>query len=97
MIKDHTGNTAVFNANKPFEKRYREGMKICRHMGCTRIADGKCLGWKDPLYMWERFGECPHYSDDPKLVSKIEDACKAYQDYMDGRGDLVGEKAEVSY
>lgn len=84
MISDHTGNTAVFNANKPFEKRYREGMKICRHMGCTRIVDGKCLGWKDPLYMWERFGECPHYSDDPKLVSKIEDACKAYQDYMDG-------------
>ena len=36
---------------------YREGMKICRHMGCTRIADGKCLGWKDPLYMWEHYGE----------------------------------------
>ena len=88
MYSDHTGNTAVanvYNAEKAKKKkRYSEGLTICKQLNCTRIVDGKCLGWKDPLYMWEHFGECPHYSDDPKLVSKIEDACKDYQDYMDG-------------
>lgn len=101
MFNDNTGNTAVLSADKDLKirvnKKYKEGISICRKLGCTRIVDGKCLGWKDPLYMWEKYGECPHFSDDPKLVSKIEDACKAYQDYMDGRGDLVGEKAEVSH
>jgi len=101
LIKDHTGNTAVSNAYSAEKakkaKRYREGLTICKQLNCTRIVGGKCLGWNDPLYMWEKYGECPHFSDDPKLVSKIEDACKAYQDYMDGRGDPSGEKAEVSY
>lgn len=98
---DLVGNLATANADKDLlvkkNGNYKKGMKICRETGCTRVVDGKCLGWKDPLYMWEKYGECPHFSDDPKLVSKIEDACKAYQDYMDGRGDLVGEKAEVSH
>lgn len=88
MYSDHTGNTAVMDADNSLKakgsKKYRKGIAICREQGCKIIVDGKCLGWKDPLYMWEHFGECPHYSDDPKLVSKIEDACKDYQDYMDG-------------
>ena len=88
MFNNNTGNTAVLSADKDLKirvnKKYKEGISICRKLGCTRIVDRKCFGWKDPLYMWERFGECPYYSDDPKLVSKIEDACKDYQDYMDG-------------
>ena len=101
MYSDHTGNTAVASADRAMEplkkRRYREGLTICKQLGCTRVVDGKCLGWKDPLYMWEHFGECPYLSDDPELVSEIEKACKEYQEYMDGRGDLVGEKAEVSH
>ncbi len=71
------------------DSNYRKGITICKDMGCKLIVGGSCYGWKDPLYMWEHFGECPHYSDDPKLVSKIEDACKDYQDYMDGRTAML--------
>lgn len=92
MISDHTGNTAVLNAYSAEkarkEKRYREGFAICKRLGCTRIVDGKCLGWNDPLYMWEHYGECPYFSDDPKLVSEIEAFCRGYQGYMDGKTEM---------
>ena len=101
MFNDNTGNTAVLSADKDLkiriDKKYKEGISICRKLGCTRIVGGKCLGWNDPLYMWEHFGECPYLSDDPELVSEIEKACKEYQDYMDGRGDPSGKEASISY
>jgi len=101
LFNDNTGNTAVLSADKDLKirvnKKYKEGISICRKLGCTRICGGKCYGWQDPLFMWEHYGECPYFSDDKDLVKKIDESCKNYQDYMDGRGDLVGEKAEVSH
>ena len=92
MISDHTGNAAVASADKAVEslrkRRYREGLAICKRLGCTRIVDGKCLGWNDPLYMWEHYGECPYFSDDPELVPKIEAFCRGYQGYMDGKTEM---------
>ncbi len=83
MIKDHTGNTAVSNAysakKAKKEKRYREGLTICKQLNCTRIVDGKCLGWEDPFYMWEHYGECPYFSDDKELVERIELAVENYE------------------
>lgn len=101
MIKDHTGNTAVANAYSIAkirkEKRHRDGIAICKKLGCTRIVEGKCYGWKNPLYMWEHYGECPYFSDDKDLVKKIDESCKNYQEYMDGKGEAVGEEASISY
>ncbi len=92
MCSDHTGNTAVMDADNSLKakgsKKYRKGIAICREQGCKRIVDGKCLGWKDPLYMWEKYGECPYFSDDPKLVSEIEAFCRGYQGYMDGKTEM---------
>lgn len=101
MISDHTGNTAVANVDRelgPMKKRmYREGISTCKKLGCVRIVDGKCYGWKDPLFMWEHYGECPYFSDDKDLIKKIDESCENYQKYMDGKGEAVGKKACISY
>lgn len=101
MYSDHTGNTAVASVDRAVgslkKRAYREGITICKRLGCIRVVDGKCLGWKDPLFMWEHYGECPYFSDDKDLVKKIDKSCKNYQEYMDGKGDAVGKKASISY
>jgi len=83
LFNDNTGNTAVLSADKDLKirvnKKYKEGISICRKLGCTRICGGKCYGWQDPLFMWEHYGECPYFSDDEKLVEKIEQAIGDYE------------------
>ena len=88
---DPTGNVATAKAEKtlgvPLSARYRKGIQICKEVGCTRIVQGRCFGWDDPLYMWKHYGECPHFSDDWKLIFKIDDACGKYAERRNG---LIG-------
>lgn len=80
---DFVGNLATARADRVLLMKKdgdsKKGMKICRETGCTRIADNKCYGWKDPLYMWEKYGECPHFSSDGGLVKEIERAIEDYE------------------
>ena len=66
---------------------YRKGIAICKDAGCTRIVEGYCYGWDDPLYMLKHYGECPYFSDDRKLIFKIDDACGKYAERRNG---LIG-------
>ena len=99
MYNDPVGNLAVAMADRHTEKKksikrdgnYREGIKICRDTGCTRLVEGKCYGWDDPLFMWEHYKICPHFSEDRHLIKKIDQACKAYEK---GR-EMIGKKAEA--
>ena len=61
------------------DSNYRKGITICKDMGCKRIVKGECYGWKDPLFMWEHYGHCPHFSNDRNLVEKIKSAIQEYE------------------
>ena len=44
----------------------------CDIAGCLRIdKGGKCYGWKDPGYMWEQFGRCPHVLTDAEEAERL--------------------------
>jgi hypothetical protein len=79
---DPVGELATARADKSLlvkkNGNYKKGIEICREAGCTRIVEGYCYGWDDPLYMWKHYGECPYFSDDRKLIFKIDNACAKY-------------------
>lgn len=89
MYNDPVGNLATAMADRHTEKKtgnkktssynYKKGIEICRDTGCTRLVKGKCYGWDDPLFMWEKYGACPHFSEDKGLVKKIQLAIKEYE------------------
>jgi hypothetical protein len=89
---DPTGELAAVLADKAlfaakcgeYSRKHTRGIEICKKAGCKRIVDNQCLGWVDPLYMWEYYTDCPHFSSDNRLVEKIDDAIRVY------RGDVVG-------
>ena len=80
---DSVGELAAANADKVLlvkkNGNYKKGIRICREAGCTRIVEGYCYGWDDPLFMWEHYGECPHFSSDGGLVKEIERAIEDYE------------------
>lgn len=80
---DPTGNLATAKAEKalavPLSARYRKGIQICKEVGCTRIVQGRCFGWNDPLYMWEHYGECPHLSKEKGIIKEIEQKIAEYE------------------
>jgi hypothetical protein len=79
---DPVGELATARADKSLlvkkNGNYKKGIAICKEAGCTRIVEGYCYGWDDPLYMWKHYGECPYFSDDRKLIFKIDNACAKY-------------------
>ena len=83
MYNDPVGNLATLQADKKILVKknggYKEGIAICKKMGCTRIMEGCCYGWDDPLYMWEHYGECPYFSDERNLVERIDRACEEHR------------------
>jgi hypothetical protein len=98
---DPVGELATANADKALlikkNGNYKKGIAICKEAGCTRIVEGHCYGWDDPLYMWEHYGECPYFSDDFDLVKKIDSICEKYEKYMNLRSELIGKKTETNY
>ena len=47
-------------------------VKQCEVAGCLRIDKRrKCYGWKDPGYMWEQFGRCPHVLTDAEEAERL--------------------------
>jgi len=87
MYNDPVGNLATAIADRCTEKKvsvkrdsnYKKGIEICRDTGCTRLVKGKCYGWDDPLFMWDHYGACPHFSEDKVLIDKIQLAIKEYE------------------
>ncbi len=88
---DPVGELATARADKSLlvkkNGNYKKGIAICREAGCTRIVEGYCYGWDDPLYMWKHYRECPYFSDDRKLIFKIDNACAKY---AERRNRLIG-------
>ena len=80
---DPKGNVATAKAEKtlgvPLSARYRKGIQICKEVGCTRIVQGRCFGWDDPLYMWKHYGECPHLSKEKGIIKEIEQKIAEYE------------------
>ena len=83
QYSDPIADLAVANADKNLlvkrNGNYKKGIAICKQAGCTRIIEGCCYGWNDPLYMWEHYGECPHLSKDKNLIKKIEQKTAEYE------------------
>jgi len=83
MYNDPVGNLATLQAERKFlvkkNGNHKKGMAICKKMGCTRIVEECCYGWDDPLFMWDKYGECPHFSDDRNLIGEIHFAIQEYE------------------
>jgi len=80
---DPVGKLATTRADKAlFVKKsgnYKKGIAICKEAGCTRIVEGYCYGWDDPLYMWKHYGECPHLSKEKGIIKEIEQKIAEYE------------------
>lgn len=80
---DPVGELATARADKSLlvkkNGNYKKGIAICRETGCTRIVEGHCYGWDDPLYMWKHYGECPHLSKEKGIVKEIEQKIAEYE------------------
>jgi len=80
---DPVGKLATTRADKAlFVKKngnYKKGIAICKEAGCTRIVEGHCYGWDDPLYMWKHYGECPHLSKEKGIIKEIEQKIAEYE------------------
>jgi hypothetical protein len=80
---DPVGELATARADKSLlvkkNGNYKKGIAICREAGCTRIVEGHCYGWDDPLYMWKHYGECPHLSKEKGIIKEIEQKIAEYE------------------
>ena len=80
---DPVGELATARADKSLlvkkNGNYKKGIAICREAGCTRIVQGRCFGWNDPLYMWEHYGECPYLSKEKGIIKEIEQKIAEYE------------------
>ena len=78
-LRQQKGQVSLFNdILNQATLRDERGWQICKESGCQRFDTkmGECYGWDDPLYWWEIYGDCPHYSGDPRLLRKIDDAMR---------------------
>lgn len=80
---DPVGELATARADKSLlvkkNGNYKKGIAICKEAGCTRIVEGYCYGWDDPLYMWKHYGECPHLSKEKGIIKEIEQKIAEYE------------------
>ena len=80
---DPVGKLATARADKSLlvkkNGNYKKGIAICKEAGCTRIVEGHCYGWDDPLYMWKHYGECPHLSKEKGIIKEIEQKIAEYE------------------
>ena len=80
---DPVGELATARADKSLlvkkNGNYKKGIAICKEAGCTRIVEGHCYGWDDPLYMWKHYGECPHLSKEKGIIKEIEQKIAEYE------------------
>ena len=83
QYSDPIADLAVANADKNLlvkqNGNYKKGIAICKEAGCTRIVEGHCYGWDDPLYMWKHYGECPHLSKEKGIIKEIEQKIAEYE------------------